>query len=100
MFIEPIGVYLQADAGVIQSVSVGLEARRLSVVFAPPKESPAKTLSYSKLRLRVEKTSLPGERPGSGFKVTSPAKVVQSRSAFEIPADADAAVTVVVSWEA
>jgi hypothetical protein len=61
VFLEPVGLWLQADAGIFKSVTLNLAQRTAVVAFAAPSENPAGTQSYSKLRLRVDQTSRPGE---------------------------------------
>ena len=98
VFLEPLGLWLQADAGVMESVSLDMTGSKIVVAFAPPSDSPAGVQSYSKLRLRVDQTSRPGLRPGSEFKVTQPTGLQRVRDAFEIPAE-DAAVKVEIGWQ-
>ena len=89
VYLEPLGVYLQADAGNFASVELDLSARQIQVSFTDPAVTPAGVQSYDVLRLRCDKVSQPdAKRPGHNFRVSSPTtKVVKSRGAFEIPAD-------------
>ena len=41
VYLEPVGLYLQADSGTIASLTFDLGQRRASVTFAPPKQTPA-----------------------------------------------------------
>ena len=99
VYIEPLGLFLQADSGVIASVALDLAARRAVVTFAPPTATPAAKRTYSMLRLRVDQMSRPGLRPGSSFAVVEPAGLVRVRSAFEVPGDDKAAVQMTVGWD-
>jgi hypothetical protein len=105
-FLEPVGAYLVAEAGVLQSVLLDLAAKTATVVFAPATAAPAApaphaSSPFSFLRLSVTKTA--PARPGSSFAVAdaqgNPLPVV--RGAFQIPpaaSDADT-TTVVLSWQ-
>jgi len=102
IYLEPLGAYLQADCGIVYSVTLDLSARRITVQFVPATQTPAGTLTYDRLRLRVDKVARPeAKRPGSNFTVVAPAKgVVRARAAFEIPAkDPGEAVSIVVAYE-
>jgi len=100
VYLEPLGLYLQADAGVIASVSLDLGGRSIRVVFASPSETPAGVQSYDVLRLRADKVSRPeAKRPGTNFVLVEPAGVPHSRAAFEIPATSSA-VTAVIGYDA
>lgn len=100
VFLEPLGLYLQADAGVFSAVELDLAAQRITVTFAPPSETPAKTRTYDALRLRVDKVSLPeAKRPGDNFRVVQPATgVVRARAAWELPGG-DGEVTAVIAYD-
>jgi hypothetical protein len=98
-YLEPLGVYLQADAGRFSSVELSLAARTIRITFAPAAEAPAGEQTYDVLRLRMDKVSVVS-RPGSDFRVVQPAHAPRRRSAYEIPApkDASEAATVLVSY--
>merc|ERR1711957_718735 len=74
VFLEPLALYLHAEAGTIDHVILDHAKGELSVTF-----SPAKTLGYSNLRLRLEKTSQ--ARPGADFVVAGSPLV---REAYEV----------------
>ena len=106
VYLEPLGVYLQADAGVFASVALDMEARTIRVAFEDPAATPAGTQSYDVLRLRCDKTSRPdAKRPGGNFQVRGSSdrtsKISKSRGAFEIPADASrpGVVTVTITYD-
>jgi hypothetical protein len=99
VYLEPLGVYLQADAGVFASVTLAMGARRVVVAFAPPADTPARAQTYDVLRLRVDKVAVNATRPGTNFRVVEPAGVARARGAFEVPGGA-AAVSVVVAYDA
>ena len=100
-YFEPLGLWVQADAGQIDAVDFDMQRRTLDVTFLPAEETAAGAQSYSMLRLRVDKVARGTSRPGSNFTVSKPASgVVHSRAAWEIPppASAAAAATVTISW--
>ena len=99
VYLEPVGLYLQADSGIIASLTFDLGRRRASVIFAPPKQTPAGERTYSLLRLRVDQVSRPGLRPGSNFTVIDPPGLERVRAAFVIPGSDTASVQVTVAWE-
>jgi hypothetical protein len=108
-FLEPLGVYLVAQAGNLAAIAVDLAARTATITFAPALASPASvagrhaTRPFSFLSLLVTKTSAPGVRPGSAFALAdasgNPVPLV--RGAYQItPAASDADGTVVtLSWQ-
>ena len=100
VYLEPLGLYLQADAGVFSAVELDLAAKRVTVTFAPPSATPAKTRTYDVLRLRADKVSLPeAKRPGDNFRVVQPATgVVRARAAWELPGG-DGEVTAVIAYD-
>lgn len=101
VYLEPLGVYLQADAGNFASVELDLGARKIQVSFTDPASTPAGVQSYDVVRLRCDKVSQPdAKRPGKHFRVSSPAtKVTKSRGAFEIPADRPLTLALTVTIE-
>jgi hypothetical protein len=102
VYLEPLGVYIQADAGNFESVTLDTAARTIHVAFVDPASTPAGTQSYDMLRLRCDKVSQPdAKRPGKNFRVTVPAPVhvSKSRGAFEVPASAASAKGVTIAYE-
>ena len=100
VYLELLGTYLQADCGMIASVTLDMRAHRITVRFAPAASTPAGTLTYERLRLRVDKIARPeAKRPGDNFTVIAPTEGVgHARAAFEIPAKAEA-ITVIVQYD-
>ena len=101
VYLEPLGLYLQADTGIFESVSLQLSDKRITVIFAPAADTPAGELTYDVLRLRIDKVSLPdANRPGANFTVLQPPNIPIKRSAYEIPAPVhDGAFTVVIGYD-
>ena len=86
VYLEPIGTYIQLDAGVIDHLEFRPSECSISVFFADPETTPAGFQSYEYLRLRVDKIARPSaNRSAANFTLTSPIGVHKSRSAFEIP---------------
>ena len=98
VYLEPLGLYVQADAGVLQQLDLSLTQRTLTITFAPPAASAAGARTYSSLRLRADKYSRAGLRPGHNFTVLSPSGVPSVRGAFEIPVQGEGAITVSLGW--
>ena len=101
VYLEPLGLYLQTDTGVFQSVTLDMAHRRIAVVFAPASATPARAQTYRRHRLRVDKLSQPSaRRPGANFRVVaSPSgPAVVRRSAFEVAASA-VALTLVLAYD-
>jgi len=94
MYLEPLGLYLQADAGNLDRVIWSGVTSRLEVHFT---ESPQGE-TFSMRRLRVDKVS--EERPGHNFVVTSTddrsQRVEKARGAFELPANVS---VVYIFWD-
>merc|ERR1711920_734407 len=68
VYLEPIGLYLQADSGIFASIALNLEKRRIEIVFAASSATPAGEQTYETVRLRADKCSVPSaKRPGSNF---------------------------------
>lgn len=84
VYFEPLGLWIQADTGNIDSVQFDIAARQMVLVFAAATNTPAGIQSYSKLRLRVDKVARNSSRPGQNFTVISPTGAKYSRSAWEI----------------
>ncbi len=100
VYLEPLGLYLRADTGVLAAVTLHRAAQRVTVSFAPPTATPAGTRTYDVLRLRADKVSQPeARRPGANFRLVEPtAGVVRARGAWELPASEDA-VTAVLAYD-
>jgi len=100
-YFEPLGLWVQSDAGRIDTVAFNLNAKTLSVTFQAAQDTPAGEQSYSVIRLRADKVARGTSRPGNNFTVTGPTTgVTQSRSAWEIvpPKSPAAAATVTFTW--
>jgi hypothetical protein len=89
-FIEPLALYLQADAGLFEAIAIDFANKRVTVTFA----APGAAATYTTHRLRADKQS--DARPGSGFKLVEPAGAKRAHGAYEFPAAVTAAV---LSWE-
>ena len=107
-YLEPLGVYLEAQAGNLESIFVNLTARSSTIVFAPALDSPASVAKHSNrpfsyLRLLVSKNLSPSvHRPGQNFKISADGSVCpQVRGAFQIKPNSDDKVPTVVtlSWD-
>ncbi|XP_065177352.1 uncharacterized protein LOC135808135 [Sycon ciliatum] len=89
-FLEPVALYIQAEAGTIASLSVNLQKRMATVQFT---ESSAEVHNmFSMFRLKLTKTSK--DRPGSGFAVDG-AELV--RGAFAIK-PSSGTTTATITW--
>jgi hypothetical protein len=64
VFLEPLSLYLYAEAGTIDHVDFDLAGKKIAVVFAAAARGNA---TFAKIRLQVDKTS--DSRPGSNFVV-------------------------------
>jgi hypothetical protein len=94
----------------MQSIALDLTARTAGVTFAPALSSPASTTAhhaarpFSFLYLRLEQTSAPGQRPGSGFAVldSQGRTCPLVRGAFQVPpaADDSAPTAATITWQA
>ena len=96
VYLEPLGLYLQADSGTFEKVSLKMSEKRIEVTFAAVTEQ-----TYTTLRLRADKLVVPpSSRPGSNFKVLSPKGVPMHRAAYEIPPPAvGQAASVVIGFD-
>ena len=92
---EPLGLLLQLDTGIFQSLSLDMASKRIVVTVASPSSNPAGEQSYSYIRLRVDQVSRPVLRPGKNFTVDGAEKV---RSAFQVPGKGRDETTIVVTW--
>ena len=54
VYLEPLGLYLQADSGTFEKVSLKMSEKRIEVTFAAVTEQ-----TYTTLRLRVDKLVVP-----------------------------------------
>ena len=101
VYLEPLGLYVQADTGRLASVTLSLSRRQVNVTFAPAALTPAGEQSYAVLRLRVDKVAVPPtSRPGTAFRMLHPADVPRRRSAFEIhPPPAGQSLTVALGYD-
>lgn len=88
-YIEPLGLYLQLDAGTFKKVVIDFDAKTIKLVFSL--ETSAAT--FITRRLRVEKVS--DARPGTDFKLVQPASAKVVRSAYEFPASV---IVAELSW--
>ena len=101
VYLEPLGLLLQADSGVLKNVKLDLgKAGSIVVTFkAPLPPMAGQQTTFDVLRLRAEKMSRPGLRPGSNFTVVTPATGVRfSRGAFEIPPSSSGETVVTLKW--
>ena len=96
VYLEPLGLFLQADSGTIRTVGLNQARRQILVTFEAADATPAKFQSYDVLRLRVDKVSLPAAaRPGSNFTISGAGGAL-ARGAFEIPAHPGATQVTIV----
>ncbi len=105
VYLEAVGVYLVAETGAFQALTLDLGAKTATITFepalvAPAAPTPHATKPFSALRLKVSKEAQ--GRPGGEFVVTLAGGGVASlvRGAFSFPsaaADTDT-TTVVLSW--
>ena len=110
VFLEPLSVYLYAEAGTIDHVNLDLPGKKLSVVFESQATANVTSWTFQKIRLKVEKTS--DARPGTDFVVTGPsvgsdlhenraagAALPSVRGAYEIaPASGGGETTISATW--
>jgi hypothetical protein len=90
VYIEPLGLYLVLDAGTFASLELDLAAKKITVHF---NSMTMDNYTYVARRLRADKVSADGVRPGSGFTVVGGAKKV--RGAFVLP---ESEATAVLTW--
>ena len=92
-FLEPIALYMQAEAGSFASVSINLAKRMLEVRFSETTEEAHQL--FSAFRLKLTKTSK--NRAASDFTVQGASLV---RGAFEIePAGGSGMTAAIVNWK-
>lgn len=89
VYLEPLGLYIQADTGSFKSMALDLAAGSLQIEFV---EEIAPTFSTRRLRLDKEAVS----RPGQSFRVVEPKHAHFARGAYEVPT---ATMNVVVAWD-
>ena len=90
IFIEPIAMYVQADVGTFEQVTVDLDAKRVTIVFA---EAGAGA-TFDARRLRAEKTS--ADRNANTFRLVQPAGAQLVRGAWTFPAST---ATATLAWD-
>jgi hypothetical protein len=115
VFLEPLSLYLYAEAGTIDHVEFDLAGKKLAVVFESLATANATSWTFKKIRLQVDKTSQ--ARPGGDFVITSAAAGLMEggsdsgnigdeaaalpfvRGAFEVaPASGGGETTISVTW--
>ena len=107
VFLEPLSLYLYAEAGTIDHVKLDLAGKTLSVVFESQATANVTSWTFQKIRLQVDKTS--DARPGTDWVVSSPsagtgllevaATLPLVRGAYEVPPTAGGGETTIsVSW--
>ena len=69
VYIEPLALYLQAQAGTFENLELNLVAQSLRVFDAG---STAPSAPFNKLRLKLSKVAAVGVRPGTNFRVSQP----------------------------
>jgi hypothetical protein len=92
VFIEPLALYLVAEAGVFESIQLDMAAMKLTVNFNAT-EGPGSSAPWSKLRLKLDKTS--ATRPGNNFQVEGASLV---RGAYEVAPAAGKSTSAFVTW--
>ena len=103
VFLSPLGLWLVAEAGTMQSVSLSADLSTVTVLFEPSAAAAASAgtagtaAPYSSLRLRVEQAA-PEDR-AFAFALTAPAgaQVVRNAYAFAPAADDNAVTTAVIA---
>eukprot|EP01052_Picozoa_sp_SAG31_P044443 SAG31_NODE_7747_length_1605_cov_1.277556_2_plen_289_part_00 len=90
VYIEPLGLYLVLDAGTFASLAIDLTAKRITVQF---NSQAMDNYTYTSRRLRADKVSADGARPGTGFSVVGAHKV---RGAFVLP---ESQTIATVEWQ-
>lgn len=92
VYLEPLALYIQADAGQFASLSLDLESRKLTVTFSQSAQPEGET--FTMRRLRVDKVS--AQRPGDHFQLQETQGIEKLRGAFEIPASMS---SVTITWQ-
>jgi len=103
VFLEPLSLYLYAEAGTIDHVSLDMASKKIAVVFASQSAANVTSWTFAKIRLAVDKTS--DARPGSNFVVTgagpddAAGALPLVRGCYEVaPAGGGGQTTVQVTW--
>jgi hypothetical protein len=99
VYIEPLGLFIQADTGVFDALEVDLAAKTIRITYAAFETSPAGEQTFSMFRLRVDQVSRQGLRPGQNFTVVEPASASIVRSAFQFPAAPGKVATATIAWK-
>ena len=93
-YLEPLGLWLVAEAGSLQSVALDMSAGTVTVTFVPSSAAgaaaglaPGAGAPYALLRLRVSGEA-PEDRPFT-FALTAPAGAVLDRGAYAFAPNAD-----------
>jgi hypothetical protein len=91
-YLEPVGLWLVAEAGLLANVSLAAGAATVTVVFKPSTAAAAAAgmpaAPYHALRLRLEQAA-PTDRPFA-FSLTAPAGAQLVRGAYEFAPNPDA----------
>ena len=87
VFIEPIAMYIQLDTGTIDTVSMDMKDKTITVSMDTDNAP-----TYTQRRMRIDKTST--DRPGTNFKVVSPSSAVMVRNAWQFKG-----VVAIISWQ-
>jgi len=85
LFIEPLGLYIVAEAGTVDTAELNLLAKTITITFET-----GSAAAFTNRRLKLQKTA--ASRPGSGFSVKN-AKLV--RGAYEVAASI---TTATIEW--
>ncbi len=97
-YLAPLGLWLVAEAGLLESVALNAAARTVTVAFAPAAAAAAAAglpaPPYDKLRLRFEQAA-PTDR-AYAFALTQPAGAPLMRGAYELSPAAGGAHTLAV----
>ena len=107
VYLEPLGLYLQSQAGAIARLDCDFAARTAALTFFPALQAPSApqphaTRPFSFLRLQLSKPA-GSARPGSSWSVTDAAgnPVPLVRSAYQVSPNADDSLPTVVhlAWQ-
>ena len=97
VYFEPLGLYIQADTGTFEALALNMNAKTIAITFGAT--VPA-TATFKTYRLRVDKVSRDGLRPGQNFTIAEPASAKVVRSAYQFPAAAGGAkTTATITWK-
>jgi hypothetical protein len=101
-YLAPIGLWIVAEAGILESVALNVRARTVTIAFASGDAAAAAaglpTPPYDDLRISVQQAA-PTERPYA-FNLTQPADAVIVRGAYQFKPNADGTATsiAVIGW--